>query len=181
MQLDIEDIFAGAFGRVLGIFLFALSAIWAGSFVGALALELGSWYDGFSLSRLAGLFDLWASPVLMLSWYIIPNFGVLALLVTYLFVTENFGILLWGGFMIVESAFAMFGNHWSYTSPGETIAAWSFWLVLVAMCGAGVWLVRQMARNRWARSLAKLNAENARNRAEREAMAARDGDGSLIG
>jgi hypothetical protein len=39
------------------------------------------------------------------------------------------------------------------------------------MVGTGIWLVRQMRTNRWARAMAELSAENAMRRAERETQA----------
>lgn len=47
--------------------------------------------------------------------------------------------------------------------------AWISWLVLLVMLETGVWLIRQMLTNRWARQLAMLNMENSRTNAEREA------------
>jgi hypothetical protein len=168
MQLDLEDILAGTVGRILvKLFLF-VSAVWVGCSLGALALVAGrcgtSWYNA-----LGWLGNVWASPLLLFSVWLLPNIVVLGGGIGYFMLSDNTGYKAWGVVVALESFFVMAG--WSmdlYTAWPITIA-WISWLVLLGMVETGIWLVRQMQTNRWARELAVLNMENAYRRAEREA------------
>jgi hypothetical protein len=167
MQLDLEDILASTFGRVLvQVFLFA-SAVWVGCALGALALVAGtcatSWHDA-----LLWLSRVWASPLLLFSVWLLPNIVVLCGGAGYFLVSENAGFKAWGVVVALESFFVMAGWSMDLKTAGPIAIAWVSWLVLLAMVETGVWLVRQMLTNRWARELAVLNMENARRRAEKE-------------
>lgn len=168
MQLDFEDILAGTFGRLVLFSLFLLSAIWIGSTIGGLALVVGRW--DFSFDALSASLDvLWWSPVLLINLWIVPNVAFLAAMMVYLLVSENTGYVAWGAIVGIESLFVMLG--WAHhSSPAYHITVtWGAWLILLAMVETGIWLVRQMKMNRWAREMAELSAENAMIRAEREA------------
>lgn len=166
MLFDIEDVLSDAIGRVFLLFVFLISAIWLGSFIGGLALTFRYW-DLSSGHLFFELSLLWESPGLLFNAWIIPNVGLLAMMAVYLMVTEGFGYASWGIIVAVESLFAMLDRCTGFYSMTEAIVAWSSWLVLVVMVETGVCLVRNWKRNRWAREMMELSAENAMRRAER--------------
>ena len=168
MLFDIEDVLSSAIGRVFLLFVFVVSAIWLGSFIGGLALSFRHWdlssgYVFFELSL------LWESPGLLFNVWIVPNLGLLAMAAVYLMVTDGFGYAAWGTIVAVESLFAMLDRYMSFYNMTEAVVSWSSWLVLVVMAETGVCLVRNWKRNQWAREMMELSAENAMRRAERDA------------
>ena len=172
MQLDFEDVLAGTFGRLVLFSLFLFSAIWMGSTIGGLALAVGRW--DFSVHTFSiDLEALWWSPLLLINLWIVPNVAFLAAMMVYLLVSENTGYAAWGTIVGIESLFVMLS--WAHhSSPAYRISiTWGTWLVLLAMAETGIWLIRQMRMNRWAREMAELSAENAMIRAEREARISR--------
>lgn len=173
MQIDIEDVLGGTLGRICRLFLYLLSAIWTGSMIGAIAWAVGSGHflHGFSALDLT---EILSTPVLLLSVWIVPNVAFLAVAVTYLMVSDNQGYAPWGIIMGMESLFVVLGQQGSFHSSLLWMAAWTLWLVLLAMAETGIWLLKQAKTNRWAREMAALNAENALRRAEREAAASRE-------
>lgn len=166
MQIDLEDILAGTFGRIVAAFFFAISAAWVGSVIGGVAVMVGE-YCHAPLLLMRELLGVWASPRFLVNIYLIPNLVLLAVAAGVLFATDRLGLVGWGILVAMESLFVMFGLDHHYLSGGEIAAAWSVWLVLLIMAETGIWLIRGMLRNRWARGLAALNAENAMRRAER--------------
>jgi hypothetical protein len=172
MQLDFEDVFAGAFGRVILLFLFLLSAIWGGCIVGCMARTIGEIsLSTLSLNTLFHLLkDLLQSPLHLINLWIVPNVGILAIAVVVLFVSESYGYGAWGIILGFESLFFMLGSGYSHWGSSQWLA-WVSWGILLTMVGTGIWLVRQMRTNRWARAMAELSAENAMRRAERETQA----------
>ena len=167
MQIDLEDILASTFGRVVvQAFLFA-SAVWVGCVLGALALVAGgcgtSWHDA-----LGWLANVWASPLLLFSAWLFPNIVVLAGGVGYFLISENAGFKAWGVVVALESFFVMAGWSMELKTAWPIAIAWVSWLVLLGMVETGVWLVHRTLAKRWARELAVLNMENARRRAEKE-------------
>lgn len=176
MQFDVEDVLAGAFGRIILLFLFILSATWVGSVIGGLAWFAGTW--DLSLGELLSVPSvLWEGPALLINLWIIPNAGLLAVAIVILLVSESYGFAAWGMIVGFESLFVMLGQGFDWL-PRVSLVAWSAWLVLLVMVETGVWLLRQMRRNRWVYQLAALSAENAMRRAAREALA-RDGDQAI--
>ena len=167
MQIDIEDILASTFGRILSQCLLFASAVWIGSMVGGLALVAGisaiSWHDG--LTNLSGV---WASPVLLGSQWLVLNSVILLGGLGYFVVSENAGFAAWGVVAGLESLFVLLGWSMDLKSPVSIAVCWIAWLVLLVMMETGVRLIWQMLRNRWARELAMLEMENARRRAEFE-------------
>lgn len=171
MQLDFEDVLASSVGRITAIALFFVSAIWAGSWIGGLAVIIGkvSFWGG------SPHFDLDAliyGPVLLLNVWLIPNVAFLAILLIYVLVSDGMSHVTWGVLVGMESLFLMLGWCLDFADPKEPIISWSCWLVLLGMVETGVWLHCQMRRNRWVRAMAELSAENAMLRAQRAAMAA---------
>lgn len=169
MQLDLEDILAGTFGRVIKQALLFASAVWTGCIVGGLALVIGicghSWQDALS-----NLSMIWASPLLLFSVWLFPNVVVLAGGVGYFITAENAGFRAWGVLAGLESFFVMAGWFMELKSAWPITIAWVAWLVIVGMLETGVWLISQMLTNRRVRELAVLNMENARRRAEMEVI-----------
>ena len=172
MQFDIEDALAGTFGRINLLFLFMLSATWAGSIIGGLAWYVGTW-DLSPGELLSVASVLWEGPAMLINLWIVPNAGLLAIGIVILLVSESYGFAAWGIIVGFESLFVMLGHGFD-RSPRVSLVAWSAWLVLLVMVETGIWLAHQMRRNRWVHQLAALSAENAMRRAEREALA-RDG------
>ncbi|MES2439006.1 MAG: hypothetical protein V4584_08060 [Verrucomicrobiota bacterium] len=168
MQLDFEDILSGAFGRIIALFLFIVSAVWVGSLVGGIAWMVGR--SGFS--QLPSIFDLFMSPLLLINLWIIPNVALLAIMTSYLLVSDESGHAAWGVIVGFESLFVMLGWCLNFSGVKDTALAWSCWLVLLVMLETGIWLDRQMRTNRWAREMAQLRAENAMRIAQRTAVPA---------
>lgn len=170
MEFDVEDMLAGTFGRIVGTFLFLVSAIWVGSMIGGLAWVVSYW--SFSAwSSVRDILDLWASPMLLVNLWMVPNVAFLAATVVYLLVSENTGYLTWGIVVGVESLFVLLGETFGYGASRNVIWAWSAWLVFLAFAESGVWYLSAMRKNRWARQMEELKIENAMRRAERDLMA----------
>jgi len=170
MRLDVEDVLAGEFGRFFRILLFVLSACWVGSMIGGLAWFFGTW-DLTPGNLVFALAALWSGPALLMSDWMIPNFGLLVLGITILFVTDHTGYAAWGTIVGVESVFALLGTNYQHKPARVLVVAALSWLVLLVMVETGIWLIRHMRMNRWVRELAELSAENAMQRAEREKSA----------
>jgi hypothetical protein len=170
MRFDFEDILSGVLGRILVLFLFLVSATWLGSIIGGLASFTGK--DNFG--EIPTIADLFMSPLLLINLWIVPNVAFLAIMVTYLLVSDEFGHVAWGVIVGFESLFVMLGWGLRFHDMKDTTLAWSCWLVLLVMVETGVWLDRQMRTNRWAREMAELSAENAMLRAQRAAAAAEE-------
>jgi hypothetical protein len=173
MQLDPEDVFAGTFGRIALRFLLFVSAVWIGSMVGGAALAIGSSLDSWR-SALSDIYWIWASPAFLVSTWLILNAFVLLGGLAYFMISESDGILAWGILAGLESFFVVAAWASELDKMESILLAWISWLVLLVMIETGVWLIRQMLTNRWARQLAILNMENSRNNAEREANKSTD-------
>ncbi|RYD23166.1 MAG: hypothetical protein EOP88_05250 [Verrucomicrobiaceae bacterium] len=165
MQIDLEDIMAGAVGRILVTFLFLLSAVWLGSIIGATAWQVGD----YGFESFPNFQDLLMSLLMQINLWIVPNVAFLAIMTVYLFVSDGIGHVAWGIIVGFESLFLMLGWCLHFEETKDTVLAWGSWLVLLAMAETGIWLHRQMMTNRWVRQMAELRAENAMLRAEREA------------
>ena len=170
MQLDVEDVFAGVFGSMLGRALCFVLAVWTGCLIGAAGLTVGGIAAAgrFPPAALRGY--LGHAPLLLVSMWGVLNVPFLLFSFIYFIRSELLGWRAWGWVIALQSLTVMAGWAKSELHGGLPLAAgWLAWLVLLVMVEAGVWLVFQMARNRWARQLAELRAENARRSAEREA------------
>ena len=167
MQLDFEDILSGTLGRIVLLALFLISATWVGGMVGGIAWSIGR--NGLEPRELveAVLFG----PLRLLNLWLVPNVAFLAIMLTYLLFNDEFNHTAWGIIVGFESLFVMLGWGTRFHETKGTVIAWSCWLALLVMVETGIWLHRQMRRNRWAREFAELSAENAMRRAEREARA----------
>ncbi len=154
-------------GRIVLLFVYLASSIWVGSAIGAVARMAGD------IDVAAGIYfpdflDLWRAPYLLINIWLVPNFAILAVAITYLMLTGNLGYAAWGSIVGLESLFAMTGYGSDFYSSGNMLVAWISWLVLLAMLETGLWLIHKMQVNRWAQELAMLRAENA--------MRGREGD-----
>jgi hypothetical protein len=168
MNLDIEDVFAGVFGSILGRALLFLLAVWlgcsigaAGSIVGAMLLERAFLIEGLHL--------LWASPILIFSVWGLLNIPFLLFAFIYFIRSEDAGFRAWGIIVGVESLMVMAG--WASYFAREWLpitAAWLTWALLLTMVETGVWLIYQAGVNAWARDIGTLRAANAQRRAQRE-------------
>jgi hypothetical protein len=161
MGLDLEDLLSSAFGRVVVVAVFLLSAIWVGSMIGQFA-----WLVTDLRHLVADIDELWASPVWLINLWIIPNAAFLAAAAVYLMVSENTGYAWWGIVVGVESLFVMLGQTFGFHTPDDAPWAWVAWIFLLGSVEIGIWLVFAMRRNRWVRELEILKMENARHRAE---------------
>lgn len=167
MRLDVEDVLAGEFGRFFRMILFVLSASWVGSMIGGLAWFFGTW-DLTPGNLVFALAALWSGPALLVSDWMIPNFGLLVLGITILFVTDHTGYAAWGTIVGLESVFALLGTRYQHEPASVLVVAALSWLVLLVMVETGIWLVRQMMINKWAQEIWMLRAANAQRRAEKE-------------
>lgn len=179
MRLDVEDVLAGEFGRFFRLVLFLLSACWVGGMIGGLAWFFGTW-DLTPGDLAYALAVIWTGPALLVSDWLVPNLGLLALGITILFVTDHTGYAAWGTIVGLESILALLGTNYQYKPASVLVVASLSWLVLLVMVETGVWLIRHMRMNRWVRELAVLSAVNAMHRAERDAMARKAADGASM-
>ncbi len=169
MQIDLEDILANTFARIVFHCLLFLSAVWSGSIVGGAALVIGA--NVLSPADVVGEFlRVWMSPVLLFSVWLLPNLAVLLFGIAYFVIAERVGFLAWGVMVGFESLFVLLGWFRDLDDLLQMAAAWIAWLGILIMLSAGLWLWRQILTNRWARQLAALHAENAHRLAEREAV-----------
>jgi len=180
MQVDFEDVLAGAFGRIGLLFLFLLSAIWVGCMIGCIARTIAEInLATLSIGVLTDLpLDMLRSPLYLINLWIVPNVGILALAVVILFVSESHGYGAWGIILGFESLCFMLGSQFLHSGSSQWMA-WLSWGILLIMVESGIWLTCQLRTNRWARAMAELSAENAMHRAEREAGAALHTEGGL--
>jgi hypothetical protein len=169
VQVDIEDILAGALGSVVGRFLLFVAAAWLGCTVGAAALvaghvvETGMWT--------IGIFGpwIWASPLLLFSSWALLNIPFLLYFLLRFIREEGDDFLTWGIVAGVQSLAVMAGWANDFVHGWLPLAAaWLVWLILLTMLGAGIWLIRQHLINSWARDIGMLRAEIARKRAVTE-------------
>lgn len=165
MQLDLEDVLSSVFGRIVLFAIYLLGAIWVGSMIGGLAWGVGH----HGIAFLPSLSEWFLSPLLLINIWIVPNAAFLAIMGVYLMVSDDFSPAAWGIIVAVESLFVMLGWCLSFHDLKDAIVAWFLWVVLLTMAETGIWLIRAAKRNRWAREMMELNAENAMHRAEREA------------
>ncbi|RYD30799.1 MAG: hypothetical protein EOP87_15960 [Verrucomicrobiaceae bacterium] len=127
MQIDIEDIMAGAVGRILVIFLFLLSAVWLGSIIGTTAWQVGD----YGFESLPDFGDLLMSMVMQINLWIVPNAAFLAIMTVYLFVFDGTGHVAWGIIVGFESLFLMLGWCLHFEETNDTrsrgAAGWACW------------------------------------------------------
>ena len=167
MKIDFGDLFASGFGLVIRqIFLFFL-AIWVGCAIAAISWIAG---DIVRFSRFDPR-DCWiilASPLLLLSVWLLPNLIFLAItgcrLVIY---SESTGFRTWAALIGGETLFSMPAVTRELRGAWPALAtAWLCCLILIAMVCTALWFFHQWQINRWAGELAMLKSENAMRRAE---------------
>lgn len=169
VQLDFEDVLAGALGSVFGRFLLFVAAVWLGCTVGAAAMIAGHLAESGASG--IGVPSSWllASPLMLLSSWALLNVPFLFYVLIRFIREEGDDFLTWGLVAGVQALAVMAG--WAHTVLDGWLplaTAWGSLLVLLTMLGTGVWLIRQHLINSWARRLGMLRAENAMKRALKE-------------
>jgi len=169
IQLDIEDIFLSAIGGVLGRGVLGLGAVWTGCFVSGVSLEASAFLShGFIAPDLLvvvlGPMSTNLLFLLLLLLVAAVSAGVFARL-------SEPGVIAWGG-LAAGIALLQVGLALSFDwCHGwlEVALVWFFLLLLLAMLGTALWFLDRWRRQRWARQIEELRAENAARRAEIEA------------
>jgi hypothetical protein len=168
MNIDVEDVFAGVFGSILGRSILFVLAVWLGCAIGAAGLIVGMMVLERSI-MLHQLHYLWASPLLIFSMWGLLNIPFLLFSFIYFIRSENAGYRAWGIIVGVESLLVMAGWAGDFAKEWLPItAAWLTWALILAMVETGVWLIYQAGVNSWARDIGALRAANAQRRALRE-------------
>ena len=175
VQLDFEDILAGSVGRIFLLVFFLASAVVAGGMVGGIAWATGR----HGLDPLEVTEGMVWGPLLLINLWLIPNAAFLAIMLVYLLVSDSFNHTAWGIILGFESLFVMLGWSLSFHSTKDSVIAWTCWVLLLVMVETGIWLHRQMRRNRWAREMMELRAENSVRNARRNAGEEPDADGDV--
>ncbi len=168
MDLDVEDIIAGAVGSVLGRMVLFLVAVWLGSCVGGAGIAAGTMAEMGTL-LVPTLLWMWAGPLLLFSSWAFINIPFLMYFLMRFVRGDGDSYLTWGIVIGVQALVVMLGWVRDFVEGWvPMIVAWTTWSVLLTMIGTGIWLVRQHLINLWARDMGILRAENAQLRAERE-------------
>lgn len=170
MNIDVEDVIAGALGSIIGrVILFAL-AVWLGCTLGGMSLIVGTIVQEGTW-KLGEVYQwLWASPVLIFSQWGFLNFPFLMFSFIYFIFSEGAAHKAWGIILGVESLMVMLGWCKYPMQSGWPIAsAWLTWAIILGMVETGVWLLHQHRVNTWAREMGMLRSEIAQRRAEQEA------------
>ena len=144
---------------------FFLSALWAGSQIGAYALAAGFYLSGSSSAEIFALF-LW-SPMLLASGFVCPNIVVMAVAIGKFSRVESLSVRGWASFAGIESLFCVIALILEVKGPLAVAVTWAVWLLLVSMLGTGAWFFHRWQLNRWAGEIAMLKAENASRLARR--------------
>jgi len=169
MDLDIEDVVAGAVGSVFGKFILFLVAVWIGCSVGVLGIIAGMMVEDGTW-QIDGRMWFWLSPLLLFSTWLVLNVPFLIFQIVRFIRGDGDGYVTWGVVIAVESLMVMLGWAGDFTHEWlAKLTAWAVWLVVLTMVGTGIWLVRQMFINKWAQEIGMLRAANAQRRAEKEA------------
>jgi hypothetical protein len=168
MDLDVEDILAGAVGSVFGRLVLFVVVVWLGCCVGGAGIVAGSMVDSGSW-RPGNLFFLWAGPLLLFSTWAFLNIPILFYFLMRFIRNDGDSYLILGIVIGMQALVVMLGWVRDFVDGWlPMIVAWGTCLLFLAMIGSGLWLVRQHLINLWARDIAMLRAENAQRRAERE-------------
>lgn len=142
MDLDFEDVLAGAAGGVIARSLGFAAAVWTGCMIGLAALTAGDLAGGAEFPR-DFPHQLFLSPLLLGS---IP--GLLSMLfllaaLAYFVLNEKPGYRAWGIVAGVESLAVVAG--WTGGTGWDTlqaVVAWLAWAGLLAELAVGLWLLR---------------------------------------
>lgn len=178
MKIDFGDVFASGIGFLFKqIFLFLL-AIWAGCTAGAISLLAAACVNAgkFIPDALAILI---ASPMLLLSLWIIPNVLFLGIAGFWFARSDDRPYLSWGIVAGIEALIVVLGHLEEVSDSWLPLTvAWVVCISLMGMVGTGLWFLRQWHINRWACELTMLKAENAVRRSELKAAYGTDSVGN---
>jgi len=170
MNIDVEDVLAGALSSIIGRAILFVFAMWLGCTIGGMSLIVGMIVQEGTW-QLGGVYQwLWASPMLLFSQWGFLNFPFLIFAFIYFIRSENAGYRAWGIILGVESLMVMLGWCKYPMQPGwPIVSAWLTWALVLAMVETGVWLLYQHQVNIWAREMGMLRSEIAQRRAEKVA------------
>jgi len=166
MSFDPLDVFGGVVGSLFKRFLYFLTAVWIGSATGVVALIV-SWLVGGAAPDFGMFLLMCLAPLALLNGWIALNFLTVAIGLAYSVRAVDPG---YKGWMILAGA-ASLGVKLGWGLSGKwlpLVAGWLSWLVLLAMLGAGVWLLCQYFATRWAHHLMYVQAETVVRGIERE-------------
>ncbi|MGL5018142.1 MAG: hypothetical protein ACRDBP_08425 [Luteolibacter sp.] len=168
MDVDVEDVIAGAVGSVLGRMVLFAVAVWLGCGIGGAGILAGSMAENGTWQVPMWWF-LWGGPLLLFSTWAFLNIPFLFYFLMRFVRGDGDSYLRWGIVIGVQALVVMLGWVRDFAEGWvPLIVAWGTCLLLLIMIGTGIWLVRQHLINLWARDMAMLRAENAQRRAERE-------------
>lgn len=169
MKIDFIDVFASGIGFLFKQLFLLLLAIWAGCTVGAISLIAAEVVSSgkFGSDSLAIII---ASPMLLLSLWILPNVLLLGISAFWFVRSDDFPHLSWGIVAGFEALIVVLGNLKQVADTWQSLSvAWVLCVILIGMVGTGLWFLRQWQINRWACELTMLKAENAVRRSELKA------------
>lgn len=146
---------------------FFLSALWAGSQIGAYALAAGFYFSGVKFDREMAVFVL-CSPLLLFTGWLCANVFVMGAALGRFSRMESLAARDWGVFAGIEAFFCLLPKLYDVKGPLAVTVTWAVWLLLVSMLGTGTWFFHRWQLNRWAGEIAMLKAENASRRAHGE-------------
>lgn len=168
MDLDVEDIVAGAVGSVLGRMVLFVIAVWIGCSVGGAGIVAGSMAEAGTWQVPTGLWLL-AGPLLLFSSWAFLNIPFLLYFLMRFVRSEGDSYLTWGIVIAMEALVVMLGWVGDFVDGWVPMTiSWTACTLLLVMMGTGIWLIRQHLINLWARDMAMLRAANAQRRTDQE-------------
>ena len=153
-------------GSIFKRLLYFASAIWLGCALGVVALIV-SWLVAGQTPDFEMFVLICLAPLALLNGWIALNFLTVAIGLAYSVRAVDPS---YKGWMILAGV-ASLGVKLGWGLSGKWLpmaAGWVSWLVLLAMMGAGVWLLCQYFIARWAHHLMEVQAETAGRGIERE-------------
>jgi len=128
MNLDIEDLLAGAIGSLIGRFLLFVAAVWIGCGIGLVAVGTDSFLFGWAnIMDIPFMFLI--SPLYLFSMWGLLNFPFLLIALFYFMMREEAGHREWAGILAVESFVIMLGHAHRHNSGWDEIGlAWGSWI-----------------------------------------------------
>ncbi|WAC19879.1 hypothetical protein OVA24_00620 [Luteolibacter sp. SL250] len=166
MSFDPLDVFGGAVGSIFKRLLYFASAVWLGCATAAVG-PVVSWLVRGGSPGSGLIWSLLLAPLWLLNEWAALNFLTVAIGLAYSVRAVDPS---YKGWMILAGTASLgvklgegFSGKWLPLAAG-----WISWLVLMAMLGAGVWLLCQYFAARWAHHLMHVQAETTVRGIERE-------------